>query len=574
MTAAPAAAGQTRSRPSRSRSRGSIRGRVASNDGQPLANARIILQAAGVQLGIGSNASTDERGEFQVDDLAPAIYSVWANVPGYVDINTSNTSRYYRLGDTAAITLARGGVITGSVTSMDGSLVVAVGVRAQRVRDVDGRPLRIPSTFRSAETDDRGVYRIYGLAPGSYVVIAGGSAFISSQTSAYAEDAPTYHPSSTRDTAAEVTVHTGQEVTGIDIRYRGEKGQAISGTVSGALPSGSRIGSVNISLVNTITSATEATTFIPPMESNHSFAFYGVPDGEYEVTAQSFSSPEGGAVSPPRAVSVKGADVTGLDLALAPLGSVAGRVVIDQQSDVAVKAACKERRMTLLEENLLTALRDLKNEAGRPRPSFSRQSWTVAPDSQGEFHMPGVGPGLYRFDATSLGEAFYIRSLTLASNDKSGPPLDISVNGLSIKSGERVTGLTITLAEGAASIEGRIVENDGGLPPGMRVVLVPAERENKDKLLRYGEVTAQSDGAFKLNNIAPGRYYLLAKRVAEPEIAGEPVRPLVWDAETRAAVRTEAEQSNAVIELKPCQKVPDYSLRYKAPSSKSGPRKP
>jgi hypothetical protein len=57
-------------------------------------------------------------------------------------------------------------------------------------------------------------------------------------------------------------------------------------------------------------------------------------------------------------------------------------------------------------------------------------------------------------------------------------------------------------------------------------------------------------------------------------MAGEPFRPLVWDAETRVGIRMEAEQANIVIDLKPCQKLTDYSLLYNAPSKGSGARKP
>ena len=72
-------------------------------------------------------------------------------------------------------------------------------------------------------TDDRGYYRLYGLPPGSYVVAAGGPGQYFGSVNPFANDAPTYAPASTRDTAAEVMVRSDQEVTA-DIRYRGEPG--------------------------------------------------------------------------------------------------------------------------------------------------------------------------------------------------------------------------------------------------------------------------------------------------------------------------------------------------------------
>ncbi|HSE97153.1 MAG TPA: carboxypeptidase-like regulatory domain-containing protein [Blastocatellia bacterium] len=572
--ASSAPATQTASRRGTARTRGAIRGRVTSNDGQPLTNARVMVRAFSSQSGPVRYVSLDEKGEFHIDDLAPAVYGVMANLPGYIESGVSNLPRYLRLGDNVTITLTRGGVITGTVTGMNGEPVVGLGVRVMQVRDAELRPLRIPRSFRSGETDDRGVYRVYGLPPGAYHVIANGTPFLSNQLSAYAEDVPTYYPSATRDTASEVMVQMGQEVTGIDIRYRGERGQAISGTISGGLPS-SRPYGVSVALINAATNATESSTFIQPIDPNRAFAFYGVPDGEYEVFAQT-SSIEGAAVSPARRVIVKGSDVTGIELALAPLASVSGRVVIEQQASPALKETCKARSATHLEENLLTFMRDDKSEVSRPRRSFSRMGWSVVPSEAGEFQVQAVEAGQYHLKPAMLGESWYVRSLTLALNNKNSAPQDLSTTGLSVKAGERVAGVTISLAEGGASIEGRaVLAEDSSRPPSwIRVILVPVDKENRDNLLRYEEVAAQKDGTFKIGNIAPGRYWIVTQQTAEPELSGEPFRPMVWDAGSRAEIRSEAEKTNLVVELKPCQKMKDYILRVKAQPRKSGPRRP
>jgi hypothetical protein len=573
---AQAAREQARSRQQTAGSRGSIRGRIVSSEGQPLINASVFVVVVGAQTGTRSTISTNERGEFQADDLPPAIYNVIATVPGYVDSNfpgSPESSRYYRLGDTVSITMVRGGVITGAVTGADGKPVVAVGVRAVQVRDVDGQHLRTPRAVRSAESDDRGIYRIYGLAPGSYVVVANKSAFVNNSTSPYAEDAPTYFPSATRDTATEITVLSGHEVTGIDIRYLGEKGHAISGTISGALPA-ARSGGVSVAMINTATNATEANAFISSLENKNSFAFYGVPDGEYEIFAQGFSSAGDNTVSLPRRVSVKGSDVTGIELSLAPLGSISGRIVVERQRGPSMIADCKAKRAMMLEENLVSARLDDKSGGERRRSPFSPRSFVIAPDEQGEFTARRVAAGRYRFGAVELNESFYIKSVTLAASNKSSPPADVSLNGVSVRSGGKVTGLTITVAEGAAGIEGRLVQaaDSKQLPRGLRAILVPAESENRDNLLRYGEVALRSDGSFKLNNIAPGRYWLLAKQDERAEQAGEPSAPFIWDARSRAAIRREAEQANAVVELKTCRKITDYPLSFVDPSKKTETR--
>ena len=70
-----------------------------------------------------------------------------------------------RIGD-AVIRLWKGGAITGRVLDEAGEPLVDVAVAAVR-RSGDGRLLTGPT----ARTDDRGVYRLATLTPGSYLVV-------------------------------------------------------------------------------------------------------------------------------------------------------------------------------------------------------------------------------------------------------------------------------------------------------------------------------------------------------------------------------------------------------------------
>jgi hypothetical protein len=131
-----------------------------------------------------------------------------------------------------------------------------------------------------------------------------------------------------------------------------------------------------------------------------------------------------------------------------------------------------------------------------------------------------------------------------------------------------LTGLVVNVAGGAASLRGRLAAATEGesLPGqgGLRVHLVPAERAQADNVLRYGEATVLSGGAFSFRNLAPGRYFLIA-RPADREAAGDAApRPLAWDAATRAQLRLEAEAANVSLELAPCQRATDFVLRYQA----------
>src|SRR5712692_3406459 len=235
------------------KSGGSIRGRVIGEGSRAVADASIMA----FPVNIASNmramvtslfrpVNSDADGKFELSGLQPGAYNISASAPGYV-LSDSDSKPFYRPGDNVTLTLVKGGVITGKVTNSSGDPVIGAVVRAIKLREADNRPVRtrrdISSEFTDSissmlgpyKTDDRGIYRIYGLAAGYYQVAAGGGGgrgFSLGATGAYDSDAPTYFPSSTLDTAAEVTLHAGDEVTNIDIRYRDNRGHSLSGTVS------------------------------------------------------------------------------------------------------------------------------------------------------------------------------------------------------------------------------------------------------------------------------------------------------------------------------------------------------
>jgi hypothetical protein len=103
------------------------------------------------------------------------------------------------------------------------------------------------------------------------------------------------------------------------------------------------------------------------------------------------------------------------------------------------------------------------------------------------------------------------------------------------------------------------------LPANLKIYLVPTERERADDVLRYSEASIESDGAFTLANLAPGRYFIIIRPAPENDPLERTPRPLAWDTTARAKLRREAEAANTPIELKTCQRISDQVLRY-APS--------
>jgi len=128
--------------------------------------------------------------------------------------------------------------------------------------------------------------------------------------------------------------------------------------------------------------------------------------------------------------------------------------------------------------------------------------------------------------------------------------------------------LTVTLAEGAAGIRGKVVaaSETVTLPSRLRVHLLPAEADSAEDVLRYAEVSVDGEGAFSISNLAAGRYFALARAVSDEEFIERTPPPLAWDAASRAKLRREAAAANVVVELRQCQRLAEYVLKYKPAS--------
>lgn len=559
------------------RATGVITGRVITEDGQPVRHASVSIGGMGGKRQTFSGRLaiiTDDDGNFQADGLDAMPYQIGVTAPGYVMLPGGKTvdqasprpTNYAYVGESVTITMVRGGVITGRITNVAGEPVIGAVVKAERVRDEAGRPIKEQGLFFSAprQTDDRGIYRLYGLMPGSYIVSIGGSGRnFGPRTTPYENRLPVYYPSATRDTAMEVTVRSGEEAGSIDIRYRAERGFAVSGKVLGlpteARTSGMIITTSSILLRQPGTGSVIASTFIAPIaDQNNAYAFYGVPNGEYEAVAT--RSPQGdepALESTPRRVTINGTDVTGVDLTMAPLGSLAGTVTIDKAS--ASEQKCEAKREFYLNEVVVGYRRDEATEKDDSGASIFSASPVGVPDEKGAFTLRGLKAGHYRLTSQLPDENWYVKSISMPGTPM---PTDVGRNGVMLKAGERLTGVNATIASGAAGLKGKITAAAGiKLPPRVRVYLLPAEPEAKENLLRFAEVKADDNGAFIFSNLAPGKYLLTTRPIPETEPTDKPAKPAFWEMTERAKLRKEAEAANSTVELKACQRVADFTLR-------------
>ncbi len=473
----------------------SISGRVTI-DGEGVAGITVAAATSSSPLDnrTVAKATTDDDGKYQLTGLAAGQFTITPLAKAFV-VGTSGAYKQPGQSITVAegetitkidFALVRGGVITGRITDTDGRPVIGerVNVVARDVPDT-GIPVTVFDGPRN-RTDDRGVYRIYGLSPGNYKVsigqaAAGGNvAILGMGGSQYTK---TFYPGVAEEAkATSLEINEGKEISNIDIVARKSgRGSTVSGRVVDA-DSGQPV--PNVFVVHS--SLIEGTQQLGGMnfsgsqtDANGKFRLENVQPGHY--AAYMLAVGDGAtSYSDQTPFDVSDGDVSGLEIKVHRGATISGVAVVENNFDAAVAS--------LLQTVSLMAFSNTKGGA----PSFSRGQI----NADGRFSFSGLAPGKVQINV--VGFPTPPKGLTLLRTEVDGIE---QREGIEVSAGAKITGVRLVFAYGAGSIRGEVKAEDGILPAGLPLFVIISSANGARQ---NGAVDAR--GHFVVENLPPGAY--------------------------------------------------------------------
>ncbi len=506
---------------------GSISGRITI-DGQAAPEVAVMLATPGSGHGaeMVSSTKTDSEGRFHLTDVAAGKYLIGAFAPAHAGgfDRTSNISiSDGQHVEGIEINLVLGGVITGRILDRDGK--PAVGQTVQAVSAEAGGRLDWSSFDRHFSSDDRGVYRIYGLPPGRYMVRVGIDIEHTHGTSGRNVLPLTFHPGVTdQSKAAIVKVESGSEIAGIDIVFGKPrtlfeaKGQVVEAE-TGRPIAGARIDYGQKSKDG----SSWGSGTNEPTDAKGFFKVRSLLPGKYYVSAQLAGS---NRYCQRVEFEIKDSDVSDLSVPLYEGSTISGVV----QAEAGV------------DRDVLAKLELLVFGSGASTSGHVQMS----PD--GRFTAVGTPPGDVRI---------------VLPNDKAYPGLVISrvdhprarvqvpewgepVYILNIQPREQVTDVRVTVLQFKGGIRGSVKFTGGNLPLDA-FLSVDLWRTNSRAGGELPEVEVDANGRFETKGLSPGEYRVEASihsRSAKPSQTAQPT-----NVEKTVTVTTNVEEIELVIDV-------------------------
>lgn len=546
-----------------------LAGRVVDPSNAPV--RRAIVQIIG-EAGERRSIVTGDDGRFEIRALPAGRFSIAASKPGFVTSYhgaraPGRPGTAVRVVEGQSLTnlvvrIAKGAVITGTVRDTQGEAAGNVSIALIRVRGgnqpvaATGPPLLLPMT-----TDDRGIYRLHSLDPGTYLVAAamrpsfgvpisgpmtalperdidaalqqlglrtrpgGPPPALRSSPTADADQythsfAPIFAPSTpSAAEATAITVAAGEERTGVDIVVRPVRSLTIEGTITnpgGPLPTvqlsieGERPVSLP-GLFGTVISGTR-------VDAEGRFKFTGVSPGRYSVAVWTRSAMPagrggaGGAVVGPAAAPDPAAPsepflwasaevvVSDQDVRGVALALAPGFVIRGRVEFAGSTGAQPPKDVT-------TVGLALVRSGGSTSSVINGTAFGRIPvpparmQTDGTFEFSRVAPGEYLIAPRPL-DGWYVSSATIGGRDFLDTPIAVSGS---------VDGVRVVYTDRRTEIAGTLQTPSGAPASDYFIVVFPTDSAMwRAQSRRLAYARPASDGAFAIRNLPAGDYYIAA----------------------------------------------------------------
>jgi hypothetical protein len=512
---------------------GRITGRVlAADNGRPVKRARVF--AAAVELPGGRGMLTDDSGVFDLTELPAGRYTLTVSKSGFVALSYGQR-RPLQAGTPLQLAegqqlkgiefqLPRGSVISGQVLDEDGDAMPGVMVRVMRYQYLQGERRLTPAG--NGQTDDKGMYRVWGLMPGEYYVNAiargggpggnfggpgggpggfggggrggrfggpgGGPGAAADQEQI--NYAPTYYPGvPSVNEAKPVTVGLSQEVLDISFSMQLVRVSRISGLVSN--PDGTPVTSGNVNLMTDAGGGRGnqiGMNFGGRIQWDGSFSISNVAPGRYILRARGDDSETPQFAAQP--ISVTGDDLSDVTVVLSPGATISGTVTFLPGSSPAPDYT----------QFRITAPATDQSDVG---PQSNARV-----DKDGHFTISGVSAGAHLIRPSNGSRTWVLQSVKVGDRDVTDAPFQV-------RSGENLGNVAVVFTDKQSEINGTLTTENGTPVPEFTVLAFPTDSSLWRPQSRH-IMTARPDqtGKYRIRGLPPGDYYLAT---VDPSQQGE-----------------------------------------------------
>lgn len=468
---------------------------------------------------LASETLTGERGEFVFEGSPKGKYRLLAKKDGYLDLLAPlDASAGVILSEVGLrqvqLKLTRACAISGRVLDVSGQPAPNIRMLAMVRLSVNG-VVRLVQEGEAALSDDRGAYRIYGLAPGRYTV----EAVPHGEQVDTATFRPVFFPGVISESQADIfALQSGESSENVDLSLVSLLTSNISGKVT-EIPGDWTGRKTAVSILSD--SGRPLKTMLTDVEGRFSFCL--IPNGSYRVVAWGpvFAFGDDGPVASPngrqgsRRVDIGGADLNDVEIELRNLATVEGRVAFDGPS--ARARECYAGAQVTLE----------------PLDATPGTVTLSADLTQSGFTVSDVPLGSFRLRARGLNRSCYVQEIQVTGQKPGRDALDVvRVDG--------DTRLTLVLGSADGEIFGTVVGPDGK-PSTESVVVIVVPILSAPALEDARAMPTDAEGSYRFEAVRPGTYEVLALKGVD---SSDYLDPTFWD--EHGGVRTSMQQTGSI----------------------------